>query len=80
MSTQRDEWMTRPEHEREQHAISLVVDAASGEKGKFARWLAEHDRQVQAQALRDASDALGEYGNTMTAARGHLELIAARLA
>jgi hypothetical protein len=79
MSQPRDEWMKKPEHEREQHAIALVVDASSGEKGKFARWLAEHDRQIQAQALRDAADALGEYGNTMTAARGHLELIASRL-
>lgn len=35
--------------------------------------------EAKAQVLRDAADALSEYGNTMTAARGHLELIAARL-
>lgn len=68
MSQQRDEWMKKPEHEREQHAISLVVDAASGEKGKFARWLAEHDRQVAGQAwvegFESAAETSGiEYGD-----------------
>lgn len=73
--SERDEYTPSVAEVRERYVDGFPIDtwvvARDSVGAEFDRWLAEHDAQVRAEALREAADIASEYDREALHMRDH---------